>query len=308
MGGRIWIESELGKGSTFAFTLQAERGAEERYGLLDPGVNWNNVRILVVDDAPDVREYFGEIAERFGVTCDVAASGEEACAMVERKGSYHIYFVDWKMPGMDGIEFSRWIEERKAKNSVVIMISATEWNVIEEKAKEVGVDRFLPKPLFASAIADCVNECLNSSSLLTAQASSLDEADRFEGCRILLAEDVEVNREIVLALLEPTGLFIDCAENGAEAVKLYSEVPGKYDMIFMDVQMPEVDGYEATRRIRALDAPQAKTVPIVAMTANVFREDVAKCLEAGMNDHVGKPLNFEELLDRLRKYLPQKEP
>jgi CheY-like chemotaxis protein len=307
MGGKIWIESELGQGSTFAFTLQAERGAEVRHGLLDPGINWSNVRILAVDDAPEILEYFRELVKRIGVTCDVAANGEEARALVEQKGSYDIYFVDWKMPGMNGIDFSRWVKEREKSKSVVIMISASEWNVIEEEAKEAGVDKFMPKPLFASAIADCINECLGPGNLRTAEENCSQEEDCFQGYRVLLAEDVEINREIVLALLEPTGLTIDCAENGAEAVRLYNEAPGKYDMIFMDVQMPEVDGYEATRRIRALDIPGAKEIPIVAMTANVFREDVAKCLEAGMNDHVGKPLDFEEVLDRLRKYLPQRK-
>jgi signal transduction histidine kinase/CheY-like chemotaxis protein len=131
--------------------------------------------------------------------------------------------------------------------------------------------------------------------------------NRFAGYRALLAEDVDVNREIVQALLEPTGLEIVCAKNGAEAVKLYSEAPGRYDMVFMDVQMPEMDGYEATRLIRALGVPEARKVPIVAMTANVFREDIEKCLAAGMNDHVGKPLNLEEVLDRLRRYLPAKD-
>ncbi|MDR2180073.1 MAG: response regulator [Synergistaceae bacterium] len=305
MGGRIWIESELGKGSTYAFTFQAERGAEERHGLLDPSVNWSNVRILAVDDSPEILEYFRDLVTRIGVSCDVAADGEEARALVEQKGSYDIYFVDWKMPGMDGIELSRWIKSQKTKNSVVIMISASEWNIIEEDAKKAGVDRFMPKPLFASAIADCINECIGSGNLRAVEENGVGEEDSFKGYRVLLAEDVEINREIVLALLEPTGLSIDCAENGEEAVQLYSESPGKYDMIFMDVQMPEVDGYEATRRIRALDVPEAKEVPIVAMTANVFREDVTKCLESGMNDHVGKPLDFEEVLDRLRKYLPQ---
>ena len=121
-----------------------------------------------------------------------------------------------------------------------------------------------------------------------------------------MAEDVEINREIVLALLEPTMLAIDCAENGAEALRLYSADPTRYDMIFMDVQMPEMDGYTATRRIRALDLPRAKSVPIIAMTANVFREDVEKCLASGMNDHVGKPLDFEEVLAKLRQYLPDR--
>jgi signal transduction histidine kinase len=130
-----------------------------------------------------------------------------------------------------------------------------------------------------------------------------DVAGLYKGKRVLLVEDMEINREIVIALLEPTLLEIDSAENGIEAVRIFSEAPQKYDLIFMDVQMPEMDGYEATRRIRALDCPNAKTIPIIAMTANVFREDIEKCLEAGMNSHVGKPLAIEEVLDRLHKYL-----
>jgi len=126
---------------------------------------------------------------------------------------------------------------------------------------------------------------------------------QFEGRRILLAEDVEINREIVLALLEPTLLTIDCAENGVEAVRIFNDAPDLYDMIFMDVQMPQMDGYEATRRIRELDTPKAKSIPIIAMTANVFREDVEKCLEVGMNDHVGKPLDFDEIIKILHMYI-----
>jgi signal transduction histidine kinase/CheY-like chemotaxis protein len=137
----------------------------------------------------------------------------------------------------------------------------------------------------------------------TAEGGALPDG-AFRGYRVLLAEDVEINREIVISLLEPTLLTIDCAENGVEAVELYQKDPGSWDMIFMDVQMPEMDGYETTRRIRALDTPKAKTVPIVAMTANVFREDIEKCLAAGMNDHVGKPIDLGEVLDKLRKYLP----
>ncbi|MCL2010750.1 MAG: cache domain-containing protein [Synergistaceae bacterium] len=131
------------------------------------------------------------------------------------------------------------------------------------------------------------------------------DADVFAGFHALLAEDVELNREIVLALLEPVGLSIDCAENGAVAVRMFSEAPDKYDMIFMDLQMPEMDGYEATRHIREMDIPKAKTVPILAMTANVFREDVEKCLETGMNAHIGKPLEFDEIMDRLRACFPE---
>ncbi|MDR2780203.1 MAG: response regulator, partial [Synergistaceae bacterium] len=125
----------------------------------------------------------------------------------------------------------------------------------------------------------------------------------FEGFRILLAEDVDINREIVSTLLEPTLLAIDCAVNGAEAVRMFGDAPERYDIIFMDVQMPEMDGYEATRRIRALDVPRAKKIPIVAMTANVFREDIEKCREAGMDGHIGKPLDIKELLTVLNAYL-----
>jgi CheY-like chemotaxis protein len=130
------------------------------------------------------------------------------------------------------------------------------------------------------------------------------DAGLFKGRRVLLADDIEINREIVSTLLEPTCLEIDYAVNGAEAVRMFGETPDKYDMILMDIQMPEMDGYEATRRIRAADAPAAKTIPIVAMTANVFEDDVEQCLEAGMNGHVGKPLGLEEVMAVLRKYLP----
>jgi PAS domain S-box-containing protein len=149
-----------------------------------------------------------------------------------------------------------------------------------------------------------INDAINDSP----EANHKEKVDLdglFAGRCILLVEDVEINREIVLSLFEPTRLGIDCAENGVEAVRKFSAEPAKYDLIFLDIQMPEMDGYEATRRIRALDMPEAKTIPIIAMTANVFREDVEKCLEAGMNSHVGKPLNFDEVLEKLKGYLGQ---
>jgi hemerythrin-like metal-binding protein len=305
MGGEIWVESEAGKGSTFAFTIQAKRAAAEYHSRLAPGVNWGNIRVLAVDDEPDVQMYFKEIAQRFGIACDIAGSGEDAIALIRENGAYDLYFVDWKMPGMDGIELSKRIKEQDQMNSVVTMISATEWSVIENDAKNAGVDRFLPKPLFPSAFADLINECLGVGHAVR-EEEPLAEADDFGSCRVLLAEDVDINREILLALLEPTRLMIDCAENGAEALRKYREAPDAYDMIFMDVQMPEMDGYEATRQIRALDVPGAKSIPIIAMTANVFREDIEKCLEVGMDDHVGKPLDLDEVLARLRKYLPNR--
>jgi len=303
MGGKIWIESEPGKGSTFIFNIQAMRGTEEKRGLLTSDINLKNVRILIVDDDPDILAYFLDITQRYGVLCETAASGEKALELIDQKGGYHIYFIDWKMPGMDGIQLAHEIKARVSENSIVTMISAVEWSAIAEEAKAAGVDKFLPKPLFPSAIAEIIDECLGIDNQPHEETHAADVTGIFAGRRILLAEDVEINREIVQALLEPTKLEIDCAENGVEAVSMFSEAPTRYDLIFMDVQMPEMDGYEATRHIRSLDNPRAKTVPIIAMTANVFKEDIEKCLTAGMNSHVGKPLDFEEVINRLRSYL-----
>jgi CheY-like chemotaxis protein len=303
MGGGIGVQSEPGKGSVFTFTIQLERSTNEKHVLLSPDINLSNIRILTVDDDPDILTYFLEIAQGFGIMCDVAISGEKALELVDKNGGYHIYFIDWKMPVMDGIKLVREIKARVYENSIVIMISAAEWSVVAEEAKAAGVDKFLSKPLFPSTIAEVINECLDVNKRQAEKSQAADIAGIFAGRRILLVEDVEINREIVLALLEPTQLEIDCAENGAEAVRMFTAAPDRYELIFMDLQMPEMDGYEATRGIRALDIPKAKTIPIVAMTANVFREDIEKCLEAGMNSHVGKPVDFEEVLNRLHLYL-----
>jgi signal transduction histidine kinase/CheY-like chemotaxis protein len=303
MGGSIWVLSEPGKGSVFTFTIKVQRGTEEKHALLSPDINLDNVRLITVDDDPDILKYFLEIAHGFGVMCDVAISGEKALQLIDQNGGYHIYFIDWKMPVMDGIQLAREIKTRVSENSIVIMISALEWSAIADEARAAGVDKFLSKPLFPSTIAEVINECLGVDKRQVEKAQAADIAGIFTGRHILLVEDVEINREIVQALLEPTQLVMDCAGNGVEAVRMFSEAPLKYDMIFMDIQMPEMDGYEATRRIRALDIPAAKTIPIIAMTANVFREDVEKCLNVGMDSHVGKPLDFDEVLKCLHSYL-----
>lgn len=313
MGGHIWVETEIGKGSKFIFTIQAVRGAVKYESLLHSEINWNNIRILAVDDSKEVLEYFGHIVGRLGLKCDTALSGEEALEKIRQNSEYDIYFVDWKMPGMDGLELSRRIKDSMWQKSIVIMISAAEYSEIEEKAKKSGVDKFLAKPLFESDIADCINECIgvlnqlyeDSSNKDMAADSDLSDENCFQDNCILLAEDIEINREIVMMLLEPTNIKIDCACNGIEAVEMFTSNPQKYDMILMDIQMPEMDGLQATQNIRASKIDRADTIPIVAMTANVFREDVDKCINAGMNDHIGKPINFDEIMAILKKYLKQ---
>jgi signal transduction histidine kinase/CheY-like chemotaxis protein len=311
MGGSIEVKSGLGQGSVFSFSIVVTADGENK-SPPRPGINWGNLKVLCVDDDFYIRDYFKEVAARMGFSCTAAASGEEALAVADKYGPFDIYFVDWKMMGLNGIETTRRIkklaENGPAVLPVVIMISAGEMDGIKQEARKAGVDRFLPKPLFPSAIADCITQCIGMNApppdSRPPEAAPPREADSYKGRRVLLAEDVEVNREIVMALLEPAGLSVDCAENGARAVEMFS--PGLYDMIFMDVQMPEMDGYEATRRIRAREAessPAFPPVPIIAMTANVFREDVEKCLDAGMDDHVGKPLDFDEVLGKLRLYL-----
>jgi CheY-like chemotaxis protein len=185
------------------------------------------------------------------------------------------------------------------------MISAAEWSAVADEAKKAGVDKFLSKPLFPSTIEEVINECTGADKHHEEETQT-DITGIFAGHRILLAEDVEINREVVQALLEPTQLEVDFAENGLEAVNIFTKAPDRYELIFMDIQMPELDGYEATRQIRALEIPAAKNIPIIAMTANVFREDIEKCIDAGMNSHISKPINIGEVLEKLKNYLHNK--
>lgn len=306
MEGSIWVESVYGEGATFAFTARVLRGALPLYPGRAPFRDWGNLRILAVDDSPEVREYFRYFADSLSLSCELAADGTQACEILRAHGEkpFDVVFVDWQMPGMDGLELTRRIKEELGQHIVVIMISAYRWNDIENEAKEAGVDRFLSKPLFNSQIVDCINECLGAMPTVPQTAiAHTAVANCFEGRSILLVEDIEVNREIVQALLEDTGIAIDCAENGRIACEMFAADPKKYDLIFMDVHMPEMDGYEATRCIREMDVPQAAAIPIVAMTANAFREDIERCLAAGMNDHVSKPIDVEEMYAKLRKIM-----
>ena len=299
MGGRIWIESELGKGATFAFTIQAERVKDREYAVPD----LTGLRILVVDDEPGDLVYFKNIVEGFGASCDTSSCCRDTLQYMDQNEKYDVYFMDFKVPCVHKTKMMQKLaaRDRETGKTRLVMMSA-ESGTAADDAKNAGVDKFLQKPLFPSEIVDIVQGIIGVN-LQKAEANPNESPSQFEGKCILLAEDVEINREIVLTLLEPTLLSVECAENGVEAIHMFKEAPEKYDMIFMDMQMPEMDGLEATRQIRKLDHQKAKTVPIVAMTANVFREDIEKCIEAGMNGHVGKPLDFNEVLDQLRKYL-----
>jgi PAS domain S-box-containing protein len=310
MGGEIWVESLPGQGSTFIFEVTVRQGTTPEQRLL-PGIERKNIRLLAVDDSPEVLEYFRYLAESLELNCTVASGGEEALAIIQKAGGepgapdlLTLVFADWRMPGMNGVELTRKIKERSGGNIVVIMISAAEWETIETEARAAGVDGFIPKPLFPSQIVDCVNRYVQHSGAPEAEKTGDQYRNIFAGRTILLAEDMELNREIVITLLEETGLRFESAENGGQAVQLFAAAPEKYDAILMDIHMPEMDGFEATRRIRALPAEKARQVPIIAMTANVFREDIEKCLAAGMNDHLGKPIDLDEVLRKLKHYLP----
>ena len=319
MSGTIWVESEPEKGSTFAFTIKMKRGREVKQEEPVPEINWHDIRILVTDDDPDTLEFFREIVGDLGALCDTAANGGEALRLVDLNGAYNIYFVDWKIPGTNVFELVDTLKskEQEPGKSAVIMMSAAEWSEIADDARKAGVDRFIAKPLFPSVVEELIKESVGVNKGRQEKKSEPEKYYHFDGYTVLLAEDVEINREIVVALLEPTLLKIDCAVDGREAVRMFTETPDKYDLIFMDVQMPEMDGYEATRAIRALEAEKrsgSKTqtgkpppgIPIIAMTANVFKEDIERCLEAGMDSHVGKPLNLEEVMEKLNTYLPRR--
>jgi len=301
MNGDIWIKSELGSGASFIFTVKLERATTEESPLLfiertEP------VRMLVVDDSSEVLEFFGILARRMNIFCDTASGGQEALRLLGADTAYDICFIDLRLPVMDGIVLSRAITAALVKKPVIIIISAYDWNQVEEDAKVSGVDGFLSKPLFASDVAQCISKYTGVKHSDESGGEEHELTESFKGRRILLAEDVEINREIVQTLLEPTLIEIDCAVNGVEAVRLFSSAPERYDLILMDIQMPVMDGLEATERIRALDSTKAREIPIVAMTANVFKEDIERCIKAGMNDHIGKPVDNNELLMKLKLY------
>ena len=312
MGGEIWVESELGKGAKFIFTIKVKKIAEKLRTKLLSNVEVENLHILAVDDSSETREYFVHVMEALKIPCDVAGGGAEALEMIKNTEDkpYNIFFIDWQMPDMNGIELTKKIKEIKGSNSIVIMISVVDWNTIEKEAIAAGVNHFISKPLFPSALINAINICIGvelKDEANDAHSRKSKKFYNFSNYTIMIAEDVEINREIMNAILEDTNISIDYAENGKIAVSLFCENPEKYNLILMDINMPEMDGYEATRQIRTLDLPRANDIPILAMTANVFKEDIEKCIMSGMDDHTGKPVDAVALLGLLDKYLTRPE-
>jgi len=306
MGGKIWIESVLGKGTTVSFTVPAKRGGENIPYLSN--VDLSVVRVLLVGDDPDLQLNFEDIAGQLQLKCDIAHSREEVLRLLKEKGPYDMFFIDWKMSDRNGIGLAREVKAVNADKPIVLLVSIAEWNAVEKEAKAAGVDDFLSKPLMSSTVAECVSKHIGDSTSSEDVGDVDDDAmfgmnETFPGRRVLLAEDVEINREIVQTILEPTEVEIDCAVNGTEAVRMFRDNPDRYDIIFMDLQMPEMNGLEATKRIRNLNVSNAREIPIIAMTANVFKEDIEVCLESGMNAHIGKPLVPGEVMEILRQYL-----
>ena len=212
-----------------------------------------------------------------------------------RRDPYNLIVVDWKMPGMDGIETTRKIREVVGHESAIIILTSYSWDDITDEAREAGVDTFVSKPLFAATVMDEFREAFRRKGELRAiETADLDER------RILLAEDMAVNAEIMTMVLSMRGMVVECAENGQVAVEMFAaHEPGYYDAVLMDMRMPVMDGLEATRTIRAMERPDAATVPIVALTANAFDEDVHRSMQAGLNAHLTKPVEPESLFATL---------
>ena len=306
MGGDIWLENREEGGSRFIFEVTIRWGGELVREVPVKNIDTEKIHILTVDDHEDVRIYFGNILQGFALRSETAASGEEAVAKVRRAKDegdpFNLIFLDWKMPGMDGLETTRRIKEIAGGDAKVVLISVADWSEIEAEAIGSGVSRFLPKPVLPSQLFNTIMETMEYS-MFSEDPAYEQKVYQWRGRHILIAEDIEINREILLSILEETGVDVDCAVNGLEALELYRAAPEKYDLILMDIQMPELDGLAATTRIRDSGKPRSATIPIIAMTANAFKEDIEQCLAAGMNDHIAKPINLEELMTKLSEVL-----
>ena len=298
MGGTIDCQSEQGKGTTFTVVLDIPVAERQREDMkLDP------VDVLIVDDDEIMLKTALDTLESLGASTEQAGSGLEALGMIEHRHlsgkDYDVIIVDWKMPDIDGIGTINRIRSEIDTKTPILLISAYDWSDIEEKAKEAGANGFVSKPLFRSTLYDKINDLIGKEST---SIEPEDDYSDLKGLNILVAEDNDINWEIVSAMLSMFGITSERAENGRVCVdKMSSAKEGYYELIFMDVQMPEMNGIDATKAIRKLPEPWAASIPIIALTADAFSENVTECLNAGMNGHIAKPIDIKLVIKEIRR-------
>ena len=308
MGGDIKVESKLGVGSRFTVTmyLKLQDTAQDRYD------KFLNLHVLVADDDEMSLESCCGMLNDLGMKAEAVSRGAETVKKVvgrhRENRDYFACIIDWKMPDMDGIATTRAIRQAVGRDVPIIIISAYDWSDIEQEARSAGANAFISKPLFRSRLVKTFRSLVGGEEPAEEEKPfvALEEMD-LTGGRVLLVEDNELNAEIAMEILKMTGLTVERVEDGIEAVDRLAECEdGRYDMIFMDIQMPRMNGYDATRAIRAMDRNYCRQVPIVAMTANAFAEDVHAAKTVGMNEHIAKPLDLNTLAKILKKWIPDK--
>ena len=304
MNGNIQVESTLGVGSKFTVQvyLKLQNAKTEAAECL------KGLRVLVADDEPDACENACEILNSIGMSADGVLSGDEAIRKlteIQKNGDhYDVVILDWKMPGKCGVETTREIRKQLGKALPVVILSAYDWSVIEQEAREAGVNAFIAKPLFKSRLVYVLKSLIEKQE--GEEASDIDELGQkdYSGKRVLLVEDVDLNLEIAETLMEFIGIETETARDGQQAVDMLLEKPENYfDLVFMDIQMPVKNGYEAAKEIRASGREDLKTIPIVAMSADAFSDDIQRALAAGMNDHVAKPVELSKLSAAIEKWI-----
>ena len=303
MNGHIEVESEKGVGSTFTVTVTLGQASHIELDNGEVELRPNEMSVLVIDDDRIACEHAQVVLGQLGISCDMALSGKDALGMVKmrhaRREDYNLILVDWKMPEMDGLETTRQIRAIVGHDTPIIILTAYSWDDIEDEARKAGVDTFVAKPLFAGTVMDEFREAFKKKN-----ARLVRETVDLTGRRVLLAEDVAVNAEIMMMVLSTREMQVDHAENGRVAVDMFAgHEPGYYDAILMDMRMPEMDGLEATQLIRAMDRKDAQGIPIIALTANAFDEDVQRSMQAGLNAHLSKPVEPEILFETLENLI-----
>lgn len=301
MNGNISLESKKGVGTEFVVTITFENSKKNKE-IVD--IDTNNMNVLVIDDDDIALDHAKIVLEKVNMKCDIAKSGYEAINIIKNKYSnnenYNLILVDWKMPEMDGIETTKELRKMIGKETPIVILTSYKWDDIIEEALNNGIDGFLSKPLFASNVIEEFKLAVNKRASNNKVIKNKD----LEGKRILLAEDVEINAEIIKTILEMKGIIVDIASNGLEAIEKFKKHKERYyDAILMDMMMPEMDGLEATKRIRKMRRIDSKSIPIIALTANAFDEDVQRSLQAGLNAHLSKPVKPDVLYDVLKKFI-----